>query len=527
MAELSTSGKLVRNTFFNSVGMVWNGAIAFFTTPYMLYKLGDERYGLLGISVAVTGYAYLLDLSITQTFIKHFAEYNAHKDTARMNRALNTTLAFYGLVSGAAVIAALALTGPILGALRVPQALHDEARFVIAFSFITFALASLFNVFSLIQSGLQRLDIANKIAIYISIPQTAALFYVLERGYGLYGLMWRAAIVAVVYAIVNIWAAYRIFPELKVSWRHVDRALLRTFMSFGLKLHVARLSGIITGQTDRILIGLFLSLAAVTSFQLGNTLVVTLSSLAAIMVSATTPAFSEIFVKRGKESVMEAYLTVTKYLSSFTVPAFALLMLSAGLLLKMWVGPGYADSAVIVIVLSLGSMLNMLAQAGVSVCQSLDKPHLMAASSVLNMAMNLGLNIVLISMFREKGIAWGTSLALASSSCYFWFKLHRGLNMPLSGLFRAVLPFLESSAVAALPLLAIDYVSAPFVAASGRAGALLLLALRVIIFAAIYLLWLARKKTFPPQEIDLLCGKFEALPVLGRLACLRRRRTES
>ena len=522
MQELSTSGKLVRNTFFNSMGMVWNGAIAFFTTPYMLHKLGDERYGLLGIAVAVTGYAYLLDFSIGQTFIKHFAEYNAHKDTDRMNRALNTTLAFYGLVCGAALLAAAFLTKPLLGALKVPPELHSEASFVIALSLITFALTSLFNVFSILQSGLQRLDLANKISIYISIPQTAALFFVLEKGYGLYGLMWRAAAVAVAYAVVNIWAAYKIFPELKVSWTFVDRGLLRTFLSFGLKLHIARLSGIITGQTDRILIGLMLSLTAVTNFQLGNTLVVTLSSLAGIMVSATTPAFSEIFVRHGKESVVEAYLTVTKYLSSFTVPAFALLMLSASLLLKLWVGPAYAGSAAIVIILSLGAMLNMLAQAGVSVCQSLDRPQLMAASSVLNMVMNIGLNILLISLFREKGIAWGSALGMVVSSCYFWYMLHRGFKMPLSGLLAAVLPFLESSVVAALPLLAIDFMSGPFLAASGRPGALLLLILRICIFAAVYFLWLARKNTFPPQEIDFLCSKFEALPVLGRFARLRR-----
>lgn len=520
--QLSTSGKVVRNTFFNSLGMVWNGAIAFFTTPYMLHRLGDERYGLLGISVAVTGYAYLLDFSIGQTFIRHFAEYNAHGDTRRMNQALNTTFAFYALVGGAAAAAAFALAGPLLGALQVPPQLHSEARFVIILSMITFALTSLFNVFSILQSGLQKLDVANKIAIYISIPQTAVLFYVLESGFGLYGLMWRAAFFSLVYSAVNIWMAYRIFPELKVSWEYVDKALLKTFLSFGLKLHVARISGIITGQTDRIFIGLFLSLAAVTSFQLGNTLVVTLSSLAGIMVSATTPAFTEIFVRHGKSSVIEAYLAVTKYLACFTVPAFALMMLSSGLLLRMWVGPGYPGAAIIAVVLSVGWLFNMLSQAGVSVCQSMDRPQLMAASSVLNMALNIGLNILFIAVFRERGIAWGTTLGMVASSCYFWFMLHRGLNMPFAGLFRAVVPFLEGAVVAALPVFAIDAVTSSFAASSGRPGAIFLLVLRTLVFGAVYLLWLARRKTFPPQEIDFLCSKLETLPCVGRLACLRR-----
>ena len=515
MAASGISGKVVRNTYYNFMGMMWNGALSFALAPFILHRLRADAYGVLGVSVALTGYAYLLDLSMPATFIRHVAEYEAKGDRPRLNEAVNTMTAFYCALGAVYIALTIIFAGPIVNLLKTPPHLAADTRYVIVFTMIVFALTGVANVFSNFQAGMQRLDLSNKLSIALSIPMTAVLVWLLNAGYGLRGMMWRSALVLACYFAANVWLARRIFPELEISPRHISRAVFMRFLKFGLKLHIGRVSAMISAQTDKIIIACFLSVGAVTYFQLGSVLVVTSVSIANALVSAITPAFSEVHARYGPKAVMEVYLRMTKYLACMAVPMFMLLIVSVRLLLQMWLGGGYDGAWVMTVVLAAGWLISVLPSPGYTACQAIDKPHIISVSAALNIILNIGLNVILIGAFGMKGISWGTSLALAASSVYFWLMLHRALGLPLSALAGAVTPFFKAAAAGTLALLALDAAAGFRVTELSRWSCFALLAARGVVFGAVYILCLRAGKVFPEEEIEFLKTKLSALPFVN------------
>lgn len=511
------SDKVVRNTYYNFMGMAWNGALSFALAPFILHRLGADAYGVLGVSVALTGYAYLLDMSMPATFIRHVAEYEAKGDRARLKQAVNTMAAFYCVLGIVYIALTLLFADKITGIFKTPPRLAADAHYVVVFSMAVFAFTGVANVFSDFQAGMQRLDLSNKLSIILSIPTTAVLVWLLNAGYGLHGMMWRSALTLACYFAANVILARRIFPELEISPRHISGEMFGHFLKFGMKLHVGRISTLVTGQTDKILIACFLSVGAVTYFQLASVLVVTAASMANVLVSAITPAFSEVHARYGKEAVMDVYLRMTKYLSCMAVPLFMLTMVSARLLLQMWLGGGYDRAWPLTVILASGWLASVLAAPGYTACQAMDKPHIISAGATLNIILNLGLNIILIGALGMKGIAWGTAIALLASSACFWFMLHRAMKLPLSSLAGAVTPFFKAAAIAAAALLALDAAFAFRITELGRWSCFALLSARGVVFCAAYALLLRHEKVFRSEELELIKAKLSALP-LPRIA---------
>ena len=64
------SQKIIRNTLFNLIRRFWAMFVALLLTPYIVSKLGTQRFGLWPLISVITGYFGLLDLGIGLSFIK-------------------------------------------------------------------------------------------------------------------------------------------------------------------------------------------------------------------------------------------------------------------------------------------------------------------------------------------------------------------------------------------------------------------------------------------------------------------------
>src|SRR5579871_397438 len=56
----SGSGRFVTNVIWNWTGMLSSLGAAFLLTPYMLHKLGDQRYGMWSLAYSLIDYCWLL-----------------------------------------------------------------------------------------------------------------------------------------------------------------------------------------------------------------------------------------------------------------------------------------------------------------------------------------------------------------------------------------------------------------------------------------------------------------------------------
>jgi O-antigen/teichoic acid export membrane protein len=478
--------KVVVNTAFNIMGKAWGIAIALFLTPYMVRHIGVERYGVWALASVVTSYFGLLDFGIGSSYVKYITEFYTKKDFERINKVVNSGFIFYLAFTAIALILAYFILQPILLLLKIPQALDTEVIFVFWVGLFTFCVSNAASSFVAVQSGLQRMDLYNKVSIAVSIPNVLGTILAIENGYGLRGLIVVNAITMMLAAIANTVIAFKLLPELELSPRHFSGETFKTLFGYGSKLQIARVASSISMQIDKILLSHYLALGLVTFFQLASSIIEQAKSVPLLFLSALIPAFSELDAQRAREKIVDNYIRGTKYITLIAMPLFVFLMVSASQSMLVWMGPGYEKAALIIRILAVGWGLAVISGVRSVVLQAIAKPDIEMRAGLIAAVFNIPLSIIFIKKYGFPGVALGTSLALVASAIYGFERLNRELQMA-SGFYGKVwIPQLGAICACAGALaLGVEFSMAGMVAVD-RFGGLLILTVQGLVFCAGY-----------------------------------------
>jgi O-antigen/teichoic acid export membrane protein len=311
------------------LGRFWIFVVGVFVTPFIIKCIGIERFGVWAIIGVITGYFSLFDFGVGSSFVKYLSEYYTRKEYDKINQVINTGLVFYSFFGIGVIGVTFVFIDQLLVLFKVSAALYGETKFVVLAGIVLFTCNNALSSFSSLQSGLQRMDVTNKIAIGMSLINVTGILTFLSLGYGLAGLMVNNIILFCIVTIVNIAVAFRLVPSLRLGVRFVNRRMLAQLFNIGYRVQMTKVAGVITTQTDKILIGYFLSLGLVTYYQLGSGIVGAVMGFSYMLVSALIPAFAEIEARGERVKLIEAYLMTTKYLAFFMVPLFIFVIISA------------------------------------------------------------------------------------------------------------------------------------------------------------------------------------------------------
>jgi O-antigen/teichoic acid export membrane protein len=196
---------LVRNTTFNAAGRIWEGLCNVVLTAYIVPRVGLSGWGLWALVGVFTGYVALLDFGMNSGLAKYIAEHAARKERDALSAVVSTGFFFY-LVFGVALVAVgWMCVDPLLSLVSRLSPEHtrtlaeadllDEARFLLRWGLVLFALSNCVAAFTAIQTGLQRMGITNAISFVASILKVIATVVLLETGHGVRGLLYTNALV--------------------------------------------------------------------------------------------------------------------------------------------------------------------------------------------------------------------------------------------------------------------------------------------------------------------------------------------
>jgi len=406
---------IARNTVLNIVGQVAPLAVGIVTTPYVIHRLGPDRYGLLALVWIVAGYFALFDLGIGPATTKFVAELLGQGRTEDLPAMVWTALATQtgtGLVAG--LILAAASPALVNHLLKIPPALRTEALwvfFILAVSFpINFATGSLRGVLA----AFQRFDLVNAVGV-----PTAMLWYVipvgaLMLGFGLPGIVLFLVVSRVVALAAFFVFCLRICPELAHRCAF-DRSLIRRLLGFGGWVAVSATLAPILIYLERFLIGALISVAALAyytpAYMISSRLVIIPASLGATLF----PAFSASAGRGDSEWIRNALGRSLKSLILLLGPTSLVLAFFARPLLTLWVGPKFAaESTLVLQILAFGAFLNCLAQVPYNLVQGIGRPDLTAKFYAVETPLYVGLVWLLVSRFGLPGaaLAWAIRVSL-------------------------------------------------------------------------------------------------------------------
>lgn len=415
---------IARNTLWNIAGRTWDAIAALVLTPYIVWRIGLSDYGVWGLSASFTGYIGLLDLGLASGYAKYIAEHAARNDPDRISGVVSTGVFCYAILG--AVLLAVGWPGIGFAVDWAGASLEASPRAASDMEFLFRGMLALFVVsnclapFSAVQTGLQRMDLSNAIGFFMSLIKVAATVALLETGFGVRGLLWAHAVVLGAFAVSCLVVARRLVPGLHVTPARWNRDDFRSLFSFGWRSQVARLSNIVTFETDVVLIGLlFRDMGLVGLYKVGVELANKVRQIPVMLLAALIPAASDLDARADHERLQRLYVVSTKYLASVTVPLLLMTVALAGPLIRAWMGAGFETSAWVLRIIALGYIANVLQGAGLSIALGRGRADLQMGAGLISMIGNIALTATLFLAIGFWGIPIATSLSLFISFAWF------------------------------------------------------------------------------------------------------------
>jgi len=385
-----TGGRLLgRNMVLNLFGQSVPLVTAIFAIPILVKELGIDRFGVLTLAWMVIGYFSLFDFGIARALTKCVAEELGAGQEETIPALVWTSL-FLVFILGVAGTVVLGLLSPWLvhRALNIPMALRNETLY----SFYLLALSIPIVITTAGVRGVleakQRFGFINAVRVGSGVFTFLGPLPVLLFSKSLLPIVAVLAAGRMLVLLLNSAFCLHVMPGLRrrvaIQWT-VVAPLLR----FGGWITVSNIVSPVMVYVDRFLVAALVSVAAVAYYVTPYSLVTNLLVIPTAMVGVLFPAFATSYV-RDPDRTQQLFVRGVKYVFVVMFPIALLMVALARQGLDLWLGPEFAEHGTRVLqLLTVGVLVNSLAQFPSSLVQSADRPDLTAKLHLVELPLYL------------------------------------------------------------------------------------------------------------------------------------------
>jgi O-antigen/teichoic acid export membrane protein len=405
---------LIKNTGFNAVARLITAAISFVLTPWLIRGFGEELFGAWALSLAIMGFVFMFDLGISTILTANLAKAAKNKDRREAASDIRTALVVYGVL-GIVLCAVLILIAFFSHRLF---ALSGDAAYTLRWILIINALTQLVywpsSIATIVLVALRRNDITASILGAQSLLGAGALLIVVLTSRGPVVLAILTGVILVAVNAVSVFFAGRTFAT-SFPFEETSRSMpfisasVRTLLLAALPLFAIQLTALgALDQFGKIALGVMVGGSAVAIFDIGARFSGFISQGVGLALSATLPPVSTIHEDSSAGSVRSFFLHGTRLLTICALPIIATLICLAGVLIRAWVGDGFASAILIMRILLLSQMLGMFYELGSSYLVVTRRLRYWMAVSIALALGNIALTIGLIPILGITGAAIAT-----------------------------------------------------------------------------------------------------------------------
>jgi O-antigen/teichoic acid export membrane protein len=332
-------------------------------TPYIIRKLGDERYGIWALAFALIEYVFLFDLGFRSAIVTFVSRYRVRGETERINEVINTSLGYLAAVAAFVMTAAFYLSGHGSKLFKITPGDQADFAFLIRLIGFTWATGIMSNIFQASLEAFQKFKVYSHILVLMMVIRSGGCATLLLLGHGL-----RAMGVLVVtgqflgYTLMFI-TFWRAFPALRFSTRLFVPARWKEMAGYGVHSLVASFGSLTLNQGPPLIVGHYLPEAFVGYYTVPSRLLQYLVELTARIGFVTVPKTAELLAAGRTDQIIRLGIHINRYCLALFTPATTFLMVYATPLIERWIGPTYAvRSAPLLPILAVGIYLGVAGQ---------------------------------------------------------------------------------------------------------------------------------------------------------------------
>lgn len=411
---MSTGRRFARNILSNASGYLVSIVVVFLLTPFVVLKLGDAVYGLWTLVISLTGYYGLLDLGVRAGVGQYVARYWAKRDLEGVNRTLNTA---FVLLAGVAVV--LMLITFVL-ALLLPRWMEGPADAIRAAQWamvvvgIGVSLQFPLAIYTTVAHARERFEVENAIGIGARVTSALLTIWVLNNGWGVFGLACATMGAQVTGYLARMAAAYKLMPGIRWSPRLFSRGAVKEIVSFGAFSFLLTAADRVVSYFGPIIIGAFVGATAITYYALGGSLIMYYTQLVCVIVWTITPHATKLDAQGDRAALRALLYPSTRgvlFLASVITGGLCLLGHD---FLALWMDPKYVSgelytsSAVVLSILAVSTLVRYGQAAGRQIVFGMRKVRFLAALAGAEAVMNIVLSLLLVKPYGLLGVALAT-----------------------------------------------------------------------------------------------------------------------
>jgi O-antigen/teichoic acid export membrane protein len=439
---------LARNSLLNLAGQLIPLLVGVASVPYVIAGMGVDGFGILSLAWMILGYFTIFDLGLGRATTKFIAAELNNGSPQRLKMLFWTSSvlnAGLGVAGGLVLVSIAALLAERV--FQIPESLVGQARD----SFYLLGLASPIVLVSTAFRGAleaaQRFEYVNA----VNIVSSSLTFLLPVLGVAM-GLDVTTIVVMLMGAKLLSGTAYlvfcfKVFPALRQGM-DFDMRGVGKLLTYGGWVSVTNVIHPVLTYFERVLIGSFVTIAAVSYYTAPYEMVTRLTILPTSFAMAIFPSFSAVAVSQ-QGTMTGIYSRSVKLVLVLMMPLVTVLFVFAREILQLWLGSDFSGiSAVVLQILVVGVLVNAMAQIPYALLQGFGRPDITAKFHVLELLMYIPLAWILVANLGIVGgaIAWTMrsildGILMFSASTKF-IRFHHSSEHGLSRGIMAVLPLI-------------------------------------------------------------------------------------
>jgi len=415
---MSLLTRSLKNVTSSWAGLGLNIAVGFFLSPFILHHLGDDAFGLWVLIFSLTGYYGIFDFGIRSSLIRYVSKFQATGDKDQLARLINTSLFSYSCLG------AILLVPTALGTLYVDRLFHipptflRDARILFLIVGSSLALGFPLGISGGILEGLQRFYLLNWTNMVSLVVRATLIVLALRHGYGLLTVALITVSLPLIVAAIRAGIAQRILA-IPYGWKYVDRESLRQVANYGSVTFMIIVAARLRFKTDAVIIGSFLSAAAITHFSIGARLVDYAGEVVSSLAQIFTPMSSQFHAVGDYDRLRKIFIAGNRACAFVMFPICVTLIVMGKSVIEAWMGPRYVSSYIILLILLIPSTLYTAQTTSNRILFGMSQHRPLAIIVLIEGVANVILSIALVRPLGIVGDAIGTAIPLLCTAIFF------------------------------------------------------------------------------------------------------------
>jgi O-antigen/teichoic acid export membrane protein len=425
--------QLIKNVSSSWVALGTNVVVGFFLWPIIVHRLGDDAAGIWVLIFSITGYYGLFDLGIRSSVIRYVSRAKATDDQEGASRVISTSLFSYTCIGAFAFLITLAASFSVGHFHAVRPEFQSTARWLLLMVGSAVSLGFPLGVSGGILEGLQRFDAQRFPNVAATLLRAVLIVVALRHGYGLLMVAFITVAMPLLASVFCTVVAGRLLP-VPLGLRYVDRATFREMAGYGGTTLIIIIAARLRFRTDSIIIGAFLSTAAITYFNIGARIVDYAGEAVENLAQVFMPMSSHSDAQGNLDRLRKIFVGGNRFCAFTIFPICAILIVLGKSVIEAWVGVKYVETSYPVMLILLLSTSTMLAQAASPrVLFGMSKHRTWAIVALTEGVVNIILSMILVRPYGIVGDAIGTAAPLAVTTlCFLPWHLCRQLKIRMS-----------------------------------------------------------------------------------------------